>query len=265
MVHTDIQFSFVIPTYNRAALVEGAVRSALAWLGAARDGEIVVVDDGSSDGTSSLICRHFDAELRSGRLRLLQFPRNMGVVKAKNAGAREAKGKWIIFLDSDDEMIPDSRAEMCRDCAKFADAPVVFFSCCDFLTGERLGPARWAPVRLTLREYLNGPTMGECLPVVRNDAARKAPYDERLDGWEGLAYARMLRQGGRMAVSPVFARKYRSYGEDRLSSAQGLRRRRRSLARGHWFLLLEFGGWMPPRRFILQMAKVIVYGGASLI
>lgn len=94
----NVQVSVVIPTYNRASYVTLAIESVLAQ--SYQDCEIVVVDDGSTDGTRDVLEPYRD------RIRYL-YQDNNGVSSARNAGIEEAKGKWIAFLDSDDEWLPD--------------------------------------------------------------------------------------------------------------------------------------------------------------
>lgn len=89
----------VIPTYNRAHLVGDAVRSALAQTRG--DLEVIVVDDGSTDGTASVI-----AAVGDPRVRFLRQP-HLGIGAARNAGMRAARGRYLAFLDSDDLWLPD--------------------------------------------------------------------------------------------------------------------------------------------------------------
>jgi glycosyltransferase involved in cell wall biosynthesis len=86
--------SVIIPTYNRAAKVRKAIESVLAQT--FTDLEVIVVDDGSSDGTGQIL-----AEIYSDRIRYFAQA-NQGVSIARNKGIAEARGKWIAFLDSDD-------------------------------------------------------------------------------------------------------------------------------------------------------------------
>ena len=86
--------SVIIPTYNRLPLLKEAVDSVLRQ--DFEDFELIVVDDGSTDGTGSEIKPY------GGRVRLLQHPQNRGVSAARNTGVLHAKGKYIAFLDSDD-------------------------------------------------------------------------------------------------------------------------------------------------------------------
>jgi len=89
----------VIPTHDRAHLVGDAVRSALAQTQG--DLEVIVVDDGSTDGTASVI-----AAIDDPRVRFLRQP-HLGIGAARNHGIRAARGRYLAFLDSDDLWLPD--------------------------------------------------------------------------------------------------------------------------------------------------------------
>jgi GT2 family glycosyltransferase len=91
--------SVVIPTYNRATMVERAVRSALAQDYEAL--EVVVVDDGSSDDTAARLAVFGD------RVRLVCHPVNRGASAARNTGIEAARGEYVALLDSDDLWAPD--------------------------------------------------------------------------------------------------------------------------------------------------------------
>lgn len=90
-----ISVSVVIPTYNRAAMVRRAVRSALAQT--VSDIEVIVVDDGSTDTTRKVISRVTDR-----RLIYVRHPENRGGSAARNSGISRTSGEFIAFLDSDD-------------------------------------------------------------------------------------------------------------------------------------------------------------------
>ncbi len=86
--------SVVIPTYNRLPMLKEAVHSVLKQ--DFEDFELIVVDDGSTDGTAEEI------EKFGGRVRVLRSSENRGVSWARNRGITHARGKYIAFLDSDD-------------------------------------------------------------------------------------------------------------------------------------------------------------------
>jgi len=90
---SDVQFSAVIPTYNRAALVKRAIESVLAQEYA--PAEIIVVDDGSTDETKQVVAAY------EGKVTYLHQA-NAGVSAARNLGVERANSSWIAFLDSDD-------------------------------------------------------------------------------------------------------------------------------------------------------------------
>lgn len=89
--------SVVIPTYNRRDLVQRAIQSVLDQT--YRDFEIIVIDDGSTDGTRAAV---------EGRERVRYLRQtNGGPASARNLGIREAQGEFIAFLDSDDVWLPE--------------------------------------------------------------------------------------------------------------------------------------------------------------
>jgi glycosyltransferase involved in cell wall biosynthesis len=97
-------FSVVIPVYNRADVLDGAIRSVLAQT--EQDFEIVVVDDGSKDDPSRVVESFGDPRIRFHR------QANRGGGAARNAGIDLARGRFTAFLDSDDIYLPDHLATM---------------------------------------------------------------------------------------------------------------------------------------------------------
>src|SRR5215211_4198690 len=94
-------FTVVIPTYNRAGFIVETINSVLAQTDA--DFEVVVVDDGSTDDTQNVVRRDF------GHVDKVRYVRQANAERgaARNRGIREARGQFVIFLDSDDLMRPD--------------------------------------------------------------------------------------------------------------------------------------------------------------
>lgn len=89
--------SIILPTYNRADTIVRAINSVIAQT--YQDWELLIVDDGSTDGTADLV-RVIDP-----RIRVLQ-QENAGVYVARNTGLQAGRGEYFAFLDSDDEWLP---------------------------------------------------------------------------------------------------------------------------------------------------------------
>lgn len=95
--------SIVIPTYNRYNIVGRAVKSCLAQT--YDNIEIIVVDDGSADDTERVI-----KAFKDPRIIYIRHTENKGVAVARNTGIAKARGRYIAFLDSDDEFGPEKLA-----------------------------------------------------------------------------------------------------------------------------------------------------------
>jgi glycosyltransferase involved in cell wall biosynthesis len=98
--------SVIVPVYNGAATIAGTVRSILAQT--FRDFEVLVIDDGSTDG-SGAIAQAVAAELGDERLRVLTQT-NGGQAIARNHGMAIARGEFFAFIDADDWWTPDKLA-----------------------------------------------------------------------------------------------------------------------------------------------------------
>lgn len=107
--------SAIIPTYNRREFVANAVASVLSQ--SYPDFELIVIDDGSDDGTAEHLAERFS----DPRLRVV-VQENLGVSAARNAGAARSNGKWLAFLDSDDAWEPE---KLSRQLAALAENPGV--------------------------------------------------------------------------------------------------------------------------------------------
>lgn len=110
-------FSVVIPLWNKRHTVAATLAGAMAqtW----RDFELILVDDGSTDGGMAETLRFDDPRIR----RLTQA--NAGPGAARNSGIRAARGEWIAFLDADDIWFPDHLAELDRVRRRFPDAGLI--------------------------------------------------------------------------------------------------------------------------------------------
>ena len=113
------KISVIIPVYNVEKYLARCLDSVLAQH--FPDVEILCIDDGSTDGSLSIL-REYAA--RDSRIRVLE-QKNSGASAARNAGLEAAKGRWIAFVDSDDEVLPGIWTTLLDDAG---DADAVCFS-----------------------------------------------------------------------------------------------------------------------------------------
>ena len=90
--------SVIIPTYNRAYLIDRSIQSVLNQT--YQDFELIVVDDGSTDNTEDII-RQFQE--KDKRIKYIKYDKNKGGSAARNTGIKNSVRKYIAFQDSDDE------------------------------------------------------------------------------------------------------------------------------------------------------------------
>jgi glycosyltransferase involved in cell wall biosynthesis len=106
--------SIIITTYNHARFLAEAIESALRQT--VGPGEVIVVDDGSTDDPGSLVSRYPQVQLVRQA--------NQGLAAARNTGWRAARGRYVVFLDADDLLLPEALAFNLR---RFAERPECAF------------------------------------------------------------------------------------------------------------------------------------------
>lgn len=109
-------FSVIIPTYNREHFLDAAISSVLDQT--YDDFELIVVDDGSVDGTKQLVDKY-----KSRRVSYI-YQNNQGVSSARNSGIKKARGEYIAFLDSDDRWVSE---KLERTVEYISQYPEVYF------------------------------------------------------------------------------------------------------------------------------------------
>ena len=224
-------FSVVITAYNRQDCISYSFFSALSFIACIGGGEIVLVDDASTDSTYGImtsladICSSEALTIKTVRNRM-----NRGVCFSKNIGASMASADWIIFLDSDDYLIPSSAEEVVARITSHPNCRLHFFLSVG-LDGKALTSyhrnLRTAH-SLDLNTICTTGTGGESLPVISSYCFRKLEYDPILSGFEVSLYSKIVSMYGPAILHPLPARIYSiiDYGE-RISSASALLRSRR--------------------------------------
>ena len=117
-------FSVIIPLYNKASYVEKAVRS--VWSQTYRDFELIIVDDGSTDASLSVV-ESLRSELSKTDLKTkfnIVSQKNSGVSTARNNGVKSTRYPYLCFLDADDWWEPTFLEEMSRFIGEFPQAGI---------------------------------------------------------------------------------------------------------------------------------------------
>lgn len=113
--------SVILPTYNRLEHLPASIESVLGQT--YQNIELIIVDDGSSDGTDRYV-----ASLKDNRIRFIALAENGGVSRARNAGIEAARGEYIAFQDSDDQWLPEKLDRQYAHAKENAEAKAFFCS-----------------------------------------------------------------------------------------------------------------------------------------
>jgi hypothetical protein len=114
----------------------------------------------------------------------------------------------------------------------------MFFKCVDF-GGDPIGKPT-SEQSIDLEYYIKHGFHGERLPVIKREAITLFPYEDKLRGFEGLAYYRMLASGLSVRLSGITARKYRTDNIDRLSLRNARIKRAPAMRTGYRLLIEEY-------------------------
>jgi glycosyltransferase involved in cell wall biosynthesis len=160
-------FSIVMPLWNKRHTLESTVASVLGqtW----RDFELVVVDDGSTDGGAALLSAFCDPRIR------LLTQANAGAAIARNAGIEAARHDWIAFLDADDLWTPDHLAELDRIRRRFPQAGLIGTSFVRRGRGE-FDPPPADPPEIALIDYFAREASGAMVLCASTAAIPRSTY-----------------------------------------------------------------------------------------
>lgn len=173
-------FSIIIPTYNRANTLGRAIESVLNQTYSGF--EIIVVDDGSTDATTVGVSQFPDVRYFRQE--------NRGVCTARNRGAKEAQGSWLIFLDSDDELLPNALAEFSQGMRSNPDSRL-------FLTGfEKVLPNSNAVQEFPAHSQKYSPPLSGTFAIKQELFIAVGGYDDRLAYAENMELFQRLSNHG---------------------------------------------------------------------
>jgi glycosyltransferase involved in cell wall biosynthesis len=183
-----MHLSIIIPAFNEARLIEGSLQSVVASIAANQKSgftsEIIVVDNNSTDNTAELA-------RRAGATVVFEPINQIG--RARNAGAAQATGDWLLFLDADSLLSPGLLADIIKLIASGK-----YVGCGSTLRMDRL--PWWA--NLTLRFWTSVSVLcrwaAGALVVCRRDAFQEVGgFDQELYALDEIRLSKQLKQWGR--------------------------------------------------------------------
>jgi glycosyltransferase involved in cell wall biosynthesis len=243
--------SVVIPTFNCAPYLAESLESVLRQT--TRGHEIVVVDDGSTDETPTVLARY------AGRISVVHTPHG-GYAAARNRGIEVACGDWIAFHDADDVALPDRIASLFDAVQQTLSADGVFATGERMDTGERIVPpmlARRAAAGLLTPEivFAGFPVYFQAALVRRDAFLATGPFDQTLQLHADMDYGYRLFTRFRLRFVDRVVFRYRWHASnvtrDRLRGREEIARVVERLASGDGELLRRIG----PGRVRARLAR----------
>lgn len=183
--------SVITPVYNRADCVERCLASVVTQ--EVPEGwtlEHVVVDDGSVDGSYGIVETFSRTNLI---IRHDRLPENRGTNAARNRAIHLATGKWIVFLDSDDTMLPGAVTTICTTIDSEPEFSHFLFATDDTSDNrESLGKEKV----LCFEDFLLDKIDGDFVHVFLRSRPLSFPFDEELRIFEGMFFLKYYKEAG---------------------------------------------------------------------
>lgn len=187
-----MKFSIITPVYNRADCISRCLDSVVNNLQWGIEIEHIVVDDGSTDDSSSVVQ---DYKNKYSHILFIKFSKNRGTNAARNAAIAQATGDYCIILDSDDYFL-DNAIKTIYDVVKYQkfrhylfmpDDMVEFHQRCDLLKGKK-------SLVLTFDDMLLGRVNGDFIHVIQTGIMQQFPFMEELRIQEAVFFQRFYKE-----------------------------------------------------------------------
>lgn len=168
-------FSVVIPAYNAQNYINRSVQSVLEQ--SYDNLELIVVDDSSTDDTAEILQ---NIKKHDMRLRVIQHSENMERHLSRRDGVKAARGSWILFLDADDEMMPETLEKIKRQIRIHKDADMIYFSL--LINAVNMDPVGVFYMRKQIQMFN--------IPELTGDVLIAEPYiqNSKKESWHKMPY-----------------------------------------------------------------------------
>lgn len=202
--------SIIMATYNRAHTIERAINSVLNQT--MKDWELIIIDDGSTDGTKSIL-----QKIKDPRIKIIYNDINSGAAHSRNLGFEIMKGDWFTILDSDDEILPETLEELLsvpERIDKNIDAITCncIDSCTGGFTGHGLNKDQWVSF-----EALVTICKGEHWGITKTYLLDGYRFNEALKRGESILWYKISKNANRYYIHKGL-RIYHTEGKDRVSN-----------------------------------------------
>ncbi len=170
MINTNVKISVIVPVYNVEKWLNMCIDSILAQ--SYKNLEIILVNDGSTDKSKD-ICDSYSK--KDNRVRVLNI-KNSGQSVARNIGLKEAKGDYILFIDSDDYISDKAIIEKFINILDSNNYDFIYTSYCRFEDGNEEKITEILPISLTNDEIKNKEGKDILVDLLNKNSFHHAPY-----------------------------------------------------------------------------------------
>lgn len=201
-------FTVIIATYNRAHLLPRAINSVLSQ--AYQNFEIIIINDGSKDDTEEIV-----KSFKDKRIIYDKNEENMGLSITWNKGLALASGDYIVFLDDDDELLPDALRTAATKVAELSPKGVktIWFDSIDFETGRITSRGIDKDSYVSYEDHLCGRVSGDFWTVIDKSLFANNRFDERTwGGSAALLWLKIFYQAKVFHVAKTFGITHREHG-----------------------------------------------------
>lgn len=184
--------SIIMPAYNAEKYITEAIESVQNQTYA--NWELLVLDDGSSDNTPSIILKKCEEDKR---IQFYQNAVNMGVAKTRNKGVELSRGEWIAFLDSDDKWDDQKLEKQMKAVEEHCDA-ALFFTASSFMSenGHPLSYILQVPEKVFYKDLLKQNVISCSSVLVKKDCLKAYPMpDMKLIHEDFAVWLQILKEG----------------------------------------------------------------------
>lgn len=187
-----IKVSVVIPVYNRKADLERCLGSVQSTSG--DDYEIIAVDDASTDGSYEAL-----QSVAYKNLRVFRNEVNRGVNYTRNRGIEQSTGKYVLFLDSDDKLMPGALDVVIKNVDESPYVRHFLFYDSDFVENTAITES----YTTNYEKWLSAKIYGDFTHVILREVLLRFPFFEQFRAYEELNWLRIYRETSPQKVVPV--------------------------------------------------------------